>query len=261
MNPWRPYGLLIALAGFAVGCVGSSASDTGYWDVDPNDPLLDGVPFEPDVLMVYAYASYDGDILDEFMLEPGNAASTLPPVMMFLFADHRYFSTWNQDYACEWVGQVTVEGVDDMGSPELWLGYAVSLKLLETDCYDMDPWVWGETTPSSVMESAFLGLGYGPLSSGFETELRALAEVQGQDWDRDWAPYTFSMHVGLWDDDQGGLVPHEVAFAQSYEMVDGALSSALNDNPVLLPLTGDPEPPEGLIIGFSWRELEPSVLF
>ncbi len=258
--PLHTLGFASTLALLALGCTGSG-EDTGWWDVDPNDPLNDDVPFEPDVVMAYAYASYDGDILDEFMLEPGNAASILPPVLMFVFADNRYFATWNEDYACEWVGQITVEGVDDLGDPSLWLGYAVSLKLLETDCYDMDPWVWGETTPTTVLERTFLGLGYGPLSTSFESELKALVEAGGDDWETQWAPYLFSMHVGLWDDAEGGLVGHELAFAMSYEMEDGALTSAIDDEPVPIPLSEGGQPPYGLMVGFSWYDLDPSVFF
>ncbi len=253
----RTWPLLLPAA--LVACSGSG-SDTGWWDVDPADPGHEGVPFEPDVVMVYAYASYDGDILDEFMLEPGNPASTLPPVVIFLFADNRFFSTWNEDYTCEWVGQITVEGVDDMGRSDLWLSYAISLKMLENTCYDMDPWVWGETTPSSVLESKFLGLGYGPISTAFESELRALVDAAGDDYATNWAPYVYATHLGIQDDFSGTLVPHEVAFTFSYEMADGALTSALDDQPIPIPLT-EGTPPQGLMIGSGWSLLDPAAFF
>ena len=194
------------------------------------------------------------------MLEPGNAASTLPPVMMFVFADNRYFSTWNEDYACEWVGQITVEGVDTMNDPSLWLGYAISLQMLETDCYDMDPWVWGEPTPTTMMEQGFFGLGYGPSSAAMKDSLQDLIELSGDDWATNWAPYIFSMYVGLWDDATSQLAAHEVAFTMSYKMEDGALTSTLDEEPEPVPLSDGGQPPHGLLIGYSWFDLEPSAL-
>jgi hypothetical protein len=175
-----------------------------------------------------------------------------------LFADNRYFVTGNEDYACEWVGEMTIQGIDNMGDESMWLGYAISLSLLETTCYDMDPWVWGETTPTTAMESAFLGVGYGPLSPGLASSLKSLINLSGDSWEQNWEPYLFAMHLGVWNPSEGRLVPQEVGFALSYEMADGALTSALDETPVPIPLDSGGTPPEGLLIAYPWTELDPA---
>lgn len=244
----------------SLGCSGLGSTGTGYWYGDPEDPYQGQDYFQPDTVLAYAYAAYHGDRLEDFMLEQGNAASALPPVLMLYFADHRYFVTGNPDYVCEWVGEMAIEGLDDLGEgSELWLGYAIRLKMLETDCYDMDPWVWGEPTPTTMLETAFLGVGFGPISTRLASVLKPLVAESDDAWERDWAPYTFGMHLGFWDAEAGDLIGQEIGFVQSYEMVDGALLRAQDGSAVPVALDPAGGPPEGLYLGLAFAELDPEA--
>ena len=256
-----PHLFLPTLAVMVLGCSGIRGGDSGWWYEDPDNPRRGGSEyFDPDFFLVHTYAAYEDDLLHDFAMESGNPASSLPPVMMFLFAENRFFATGNEDYACEWIGQMNVEGVDLMDDDHLWLGYAISLDLLETNCYEMDPYVWGESTPTTMLERAFLGIGYGPMSSQFANVIRPLVAETDSEWESEWSPYVFSMYLGLWEDESGGLVSTELNYAFSYEMEDGALTYDQNEEFVPLRLGENGHPPEGLLTGYAFYDLEPEQL-
>jgi len=258
MQAPNPLWFLPVLGLLALGCTGGPG-DTGYW---PEDDTGDsGEYFTPGAFFVETYAAYDGERLDEFILDPNDPASALPPVMMLTLAEDRYFTSGGNDsYTCSWFGVMNVEGLDSLDDPSLWAGYAISLDFLETDCTNMDPWVWGERTPTSMLESAFLGIGYRPMSPGFESVIKAQVDDSGLRWAQDWEPFVFTMVMGLWDEDSGKLIGSEVDYAFSYEMSQGALSYGLSGDPIPQRLSDSTGLPEGLIAGYPYFDMAPSGL-
>ncbi len=246
---------------FILGCLGGGV-DTGWWIEDPPDtgPPNDDGYFEPDVFFVETYAAFGGDRLDEFVLDPNDPASTLPPVMMLTFADNRYFASYNEDYTCTWFGVMNVEGIDMLEDPDLWLGFAISLDFLETDCDNLDPWVWGDYSPTPVLESTFLGIGFRPMSSSFESVIKSQVAGSGLQWERDWAPYVYTMVLGIWDEETGQLSGSELNYAFSYQMSDGALTYDVQGNPIPRTLQDGEGPPEGLLASFPYYDEEPNAL-
>ncbi len=251
--------LLPVLGVLALGCTGGPG-DTGQ---DSGDWTSSGEHyFEPVGFFVETYAAYDGERLDEFTLDPNDPASTLPPVMMITFAEARYFgdSANRENYSCSWFGVMNVEGLDTLDDPELWAGYAISLTFLETDCDDMDPWEWGERTPTTMLESAFLGVGYREMSSDFEAVIKDQVAESGLRWAQDWEPYVFTMVMGLWDAAEGRLLGSEVDYGFSFKMTNGALSFDLGGDPIPLPLAESEGLPQGLVAAYPYFDMAPSAL-
>jgi len=155
---------------------------------------------------------------------------------------------------------MNVEGLDHFDSDDLWLGYAISLDFLETDCFDMDPWVWGESTPTTMLEQTFLGVGFGPMSPEFESVIRPQVSSSGFFWDSDWAPYVFSMTLGLYDQETGELEGTEIDYAFAYKMSDGALTYDYVGDPMPVRLANYEGAPEGLLAGYRYYDEEPSAL-
>ncbi len=255
--PLHLYSLSV-LGALALGCSGGSG-DTGEWW--PTDSGQTGDYFEPTLFWVETYAAFDGERLDQFILDPNDPASALPPVMMLTLAEDRFWETGNEAYTCSWFGVMNVEGWDLLDDPELWAGYAISLSFLETDCTNLDPWVWGERSPTSMLERSFLGVGYRPMSADFEAVIKNQVSDNGLRWAQDWEPYVFTMVMGLWDEDGGKLIGTEVDYAFAYKMVDGALSYDLSGNPIPMPLSeAEGALPQGLVAGYPYFQLDPVEL-
>lgn len=243
----------------ALGCTGGGG-DTGWWIDDPDSGAEEGDFFEPDAFFVETYAAYGGDRLEEFILDPNDPASALPPVMMITFAENRYFSTGNDAYTCSWFGMINVEGIDMLDDPDLWVGYAISLDFLETTCDNMDPWVWGDRNPTQVLETAFLGIGFRPMSLTFERVIKEQVAGATSRWEQDWKPYVFTMVMGIWDEGSGRLMGTEVDYAFTYQMIDGALSYDYQGDPMPLKLEDHEGLPQGLVAGYPYYDMEPGAL-
>jgi hypothetical protein len=244
-----------------LGCTGGT-DDTGWWvePVDDTGPRSTSEYFEPVGFFVEVYASYQGDRLEQFILDPNDPASALPPVMFITLAEGRYFSTWDDAYTCSWFGEVIVQGINLLDDPEMWVGFAIGLKFLDSDCNNMDPWVWGSSSPTTVLESASLGIGFRPMSTAFEGGIRHQVVTSGMQWERDWEPYVFTMAVGIWDEETGRLDGTEVDYAFSYKMEDGALAYDFAGNPIPLGLEAFDGLPQGLLAGYPYYNLELSRL-
>lgn len=211
------------------GCDDKDEIDLGH---DPLDDSDDCEYFEATVMFVSLRTGYDQSGLSGYTGVDSNGAAysqDTPWVEVQLVTDD-YFDAYDDRYACTWVANVVPAGggsfvADDFGVSDLWIGYGVNFELFvsedgtpQTDCYDFDPEVWGEDSPTAVLESTEFGVGFAPMSAEFQTTLQGAVEGANLDWDLDWAPYVFSYYLGFADIDTGEVGVGEVGFGFAYEL-------------------------------------------
>ena len=211
------------------GCDDKDEIDLGH---DPLDDSDDCEYFEATVMFVSLRTGYDQSGLSGYTGVDSNGAAysqDTPWVEVQLVTDD-YFDAYDDRYACTWVANVVPAGggsfvADDFGVSDLWIGYGVNFELFvsedgtpQTDCYDFDPEVWGEDSPTAVLESTEFGVGFAPMSAEFATTLQGAVEGANLDWDADWAPYVFSYYLGFADIDTGEVGVGEVGFGFAYEL-------------------------------------------
>lgn len=219
------------------GCDDKDEIDSGH---DPLDDTDDCEAFEATVMFVNVRAAYDGSGLSGYSgLDSSGAAFTQEtPWVEIQFVTDDYFDTGDDRYACTWLGNVVpADGTylpTDFDLDNLWLGFEVKFELVvaedgtpQTDCYDFDPEVWGEDSPTTIVEATTWGVGYAPLSSEFATTLETAVTDAGLDWDADWAPYAFAFYLGF-PDENGAMSVGEIGYTFGYEL-DETLNFVYDD--------------------------------
>lgn len=211
------------------GCDDKDEIDEGH---DPLDDSDDCEYFEATVMFVSLRTGYDQAGLSGYTGVDSSGAAfnqETPWVEVQLVTDD-YFDAYDDRYACTWLGNVVPASgsnyvLDDFGVADLWAGYAVKLELVvaedgtpQTDCYDFDPTVWGEDSPTTIIEATEFGVGFGPMSGEFAGTLQTAVEGAALDWDLDWAPYVFSYYLGFADLTSGEVSVGEIGFGFAYEL-------------------------------------------
>ena len=221
--------LPLLAAGFALGLTACGSDDggtddTGWTDTDTDtdsDTATDtdtDTDTDADYFDTYAVfwgweTAFDGSDLVSWYYE----GTEVPPVVDITFAEEDYFVGYDERYACHWYGVIVPNGLDDLEMGDnLWIGWDVSFQFLETDCDDFDPELWGDDTPTAVIEDYPFGIGWGAASAEMEADLKG-AGVSEADWAVDWEPYVYSGYIAYLDTSIGGLYGIEVDIAFSYE--------------------------------------------
>ncbi len=144
------------------------------------------------VVVIESWLGTDGQTLTTATQPDG---ALLTPRLRLLFVTSEYFIDGSEAEQCQWWGELVDFAPETPETESVWLQGSAALSLLSTDCADLDPAVWSEDTPTTVMESLALTVGIGPLGNLSET-LPDYYDNQGQDFDAD-EPYLLSAYLGL----------------------------------------------------------------
>lgn len=171
-----------------------------------------------DALSAYNYEDENGDLQE------------VTPYVEMTIAEEAYFDAYDDKYTCTWYGYVVENGLDDLQA-DVWIGWDVSFLLIDTDCENFDPEIWGEETPTTKIEEVQFGIGFGELGGDFKTSVQSAFEDAGYDWENEYAPYVIGMYLAAYDPDSGALAGGQANIAYAYEMEDdGALISDADGN-------------------------------
>lgn len=191
--------------------------------LDPLDATQHCFQFRPVKLYFSPYAGYDGASLVDYFnanTRPEEDEAIAPRLEVSLVTE-TYLSTLDDRERCRWYGALLPagEGWEPTAVDGLWLAFPARMELVyvddapQSDCFGFDERDWPGGDPTQVLESLELVVGWGPMGSGFEAELRASVELAGLDWEADWASSVFSSFVGL-----SGAAPAETGYAFAYAL-------------------------------------------
>jgi len=187
------------------------------------------------------WAGWDGEDLVSYRID--STGEERPPSIEILFANSNFLSTGNlTEGACTWTGELTIIDETDMGMQGdfLWVGFELALSLIETDCADFDPAVWGDDTPTAVYESNSLMIGFGPLGN-LENILSS-----DEDWMETGKPYYFASYWGPQVATTSGEGAIEGAYGLAYEM-NAQNTIELNEDGTPQQVEIEDEMPEGVV--------------
>lgn len=164
------------------------------------------------------FISYDGGVDGEDLVSHYYEGTEYPAYFEFTFAEEEYFDGYDDRYTCSWWGSPSPNGLSDLSlGDNIWVGWDMSLQVIDTDCTSFDPELWGDETPTSVIESMDFGYGFGPTSDDFKGEI---VDNWGVDWTTDWEPYVFSGFVAWWSDKDDALFGSETNYSWNFQVDD-----------------------------------------
>lgn len=174
------------------------------------------------VFMTFRLAHLDGGMTAYAYEDESGAVVEVTPTVEMTFAEEEYFEAYDDRYTCTWYGYVIENSLDDLGA-EPWIGWDVSFLFIDTDCEDFDEELWGESTPTSKIESEQFGIGFDTLDSDVASAFQDAVEGAGYDWEQDYEPYVFGMLLAPYDAESGGLAGGQINIAYAYEMEDDGM--------------------------------------
>lgn len=231
-----------------------SDADTDTDSDSDSDSDTDANVFEDyAVFMNFRLGHIDGSMTAYGYIDEDGAAQEVTPYVEMTFAEEDYFDTGDERYTCTWYGYVVENSLDNLGV-DPWIGWDVSFLFIDTDCENFDEEIWGEGTPTTLLESAQFGIGFGEMDSDLTDSFKAAVEDAGYDWEADYEPYLFGMYLAPYDDEVGGLAGGQVNIAYAYELdEDGMLTYDGDDNLIAYDITGTDEMPSpAFVYGPAW---------
>ena len=179
------------------------------------------------------------------------------------FYEQDWFESGEDRHRCSWIGEVATESSDELGvGGALWVGWSASLALVDTTCAGFSPIRWGEDTPTGVLESEPLGIGFGPSSEDFTAELYESLRASGwseADWEASFGPFLYSTWFAASGAD-GDLEGAEINMTRTFQ-VDDDWNVITDESGASTPLmVGDGQPP-GYVRSQSWKLFDARAWF
>jgi hypothetical protein len=249
--------VLLALLACTAGPTGAdSGADTGDSDV-PTNP--DGLWFDTYAVGWDLAAGFDGEDLRSVTV----SGSSEGPLVEITFFEEAWFTAQVDEHRCRWAGDLVTDSADDLGLGDaLWFGWSIRLSLRETDCAGFSPVRWGTEDPTAVLEATPLGVGFGPSSESFSTELHDALAASGwseADWEASFGPFLYSTWFGAPDAD-GALVGAEINMTRTYG-VDDDWALLLDERGESIPLPVEGGLPTGYVRSQSWKLFDARAWF
>jgi hypothetical protein len=214
-------------------------SDTAS-DTDPDTPD----PFSPIELLPTIWAGFDGEALTGFSSDGG----LVEPSVDIRLLTKAYFNFPSDAEQCRWSGVLTPTEPSDLGFTKLWYQHIIQLSLVETDCEGLDPAIWGESTPTTVLQTTPITMAIAR-PQGLQFLLPVLYESLGKNWKEDGEPYIFSVYWML----PGSVELEEWGYGMSFAVDEqGAL---LEEHGAPVPQVLVDELPAGILYIIPYRSL------
>ena len=245
--------LLACTAGSTDSGLGADSGDTGV----ATNP--DGLWFDTYAVGWELAAGFDGEDLRPVVV----SGIEERPLLEITFYEEAWFTAQLDEHRCRWVGELSTAQADDLGQGDaLWVGWSTRLALRETDCADFSPVRWGSGDPTAVLEATPLGVGFGPSTEAFTTELHDALTASGwseADWEASFGPFLYSTWFGAPDAD-GQLSGAEINMTRTYQ-VDADWAVMLDERGASTPLQVGDGLPTGYVRSQSWKLFDARAWF
>lgn len=149
-----------------------TSGETGETDDtrEPSDDVDTGTQtVDPDLVTVSVELGWDeGALVAVHPYATTAEGAAVEPTLRLHFTRSDLSSTGG----CDWVGVLTTQGSDTLSLEEVWTGWEASLTTQSTNCSGFDEAMWGDTTPSALLEGRRVGLGLGALAAAHHMQDR-----------------------------------------------------------------------------------------
>ncbi len=252
--------LPLLVGGFAMSLTAcgddtTTSADTGWADADA-DADTDADYFDSYVMGISPVFGYHGGEMTEYYY----SGSESPPFVRITFYEEDYFTGYDDRYTCEWVGEILPNSLNDLALGDgIWIGWDVSFQSFGPDytsCDNFDPEVWGDSSPTTVIETAELGLGYGPMSSEWAAEVSG-AYMDYYGWSQteymdEYGKYFYSLYIATYVESAGGLVGFEAGSTALTYLTDDAYEIVFGDDGYSSFVEVGDGMPEGVSTSSNW---------